>query len=116
MKELFELFKKLGYDEKYFRQGSLTSDTWPEHFFTYFNIDTPGTAYRDNKLTQYSVNIVVYFYSIDSEFVYEEMDRFEKEARKNNFIVQGKSYDTPSGRTDYFGRLINIRKLYKEVN
>ena len=116
MNELFELFKKLGYDGLYFRQGSLGNDKWPDNFFTYFNIDTPGVAYRDNKLTQYSVNIVVYFYSNDSEFVYEEMDRFEAEARKNNFIIEGKSHDTPSGRTDYFGRLINIKKLFKEEN
>ncbi len=114
MKELFELFKQLGYDDLYFRQGSLPSDNWPDHFFTFWNPSTPGVAYRDNKLKEYAKHIVVYFYSNDSEFVYEEMDRFEAEARKSGFIIEGKSFDTPSGRTDYFGRLINIKKLYRE--
>lgn len=116
MKEVFEIFKNLGYDGLYFRQGSLGNDQWPNNFFTYFNVDTPGIAYRDNKLTQYSVNTIVYFYSNDSDFVYEEMDRFETEARKKGFIIAGKSYDAPSGRNDYFGRLLNIKKLYKEEN
>ena len=116
MNELYELFKQLGYDGLYFRQGSLTTDDWPQHFFTFWNISTPGIAYRDNKLKAYVENIAVYFYSVDSEFVYKEMDRFIAEAKKSNFIIEGKSFDTPSGRNDYFGRLINIKKFYKEVN
>ena len=114
MNDLYELFKQLGYDGLYFRQGSFTNDDWPDNFFTFWNVSSPGISYRDNKLKKYSVNLVVYFYSNDSEFIYTEMDRFEKAAKKAGFIVEGKSFDTPSGRTDYFGRAINIRKIYEE--
>jgi len=114
MNELYELFKQLGYDKRYFRQGSLIDDNWPEHFFTFWKLSPSTLLYRDNKLKTYSLDLVIYFYSNDSEFVYTEMDRFIEEAKKAKFIVEGKPYDAPSGRTDYFGQLINIRKLYKE--
>ena len=46
MNKLFELFNKLGLP--YFRQGTLSTDNYPESFFTFDNFSTTFQAYYDN--------------------------------------------------------------------
>ena len=115
MTELIDIFKNLGYDGKYFRQGSLSNNNWPDSFFTFWNYNSSAISYRDNELKKYSEDYMVYFYTNDISILYTEMDRFINAAKKAGFIIQGKSYDIPSGRYDYFGRIVNI-KIIKEEN
>lgn len=113
MQELFDLFEEFGYP--YYRQGSLSSTDYPdEAFFTFWNYDTPILRYRDNDSKDYSINVMVYFYTNNAFLIYDVMSNFIIQAKKKGFIVEGKAYDTPSDREDYFGRLVSIKIIRKE--
>ena len=60
MQELFNLFEEMNYE--YYRQGSLSIESYPTSFFTYWNYDTPNLRFSDNVARTYSENVMVYFY------------------------------------------------------
>ena len=111
MERLFELFEEMGYKqaEGFFRQGSLTDETYPDHFFTFWNIDTPNTQHRDNKAKEYTPYIQVGFYTNDAKKVYSEMDEFIKQAQLKGFAVEGRARDANADKDNYFGRVCYIR-------
>lgn len=113
MQELFDLFESMGYP--YFRQGSLSDDEYPNSFFTFWNYSTPTLRHRDDESKEYSYNIMVYFYTNNPRLVYEVMDEFIALAKQRGFVIEGKSYDTPSDKDNFYGRLVHTR-IVKEEN
>lgn len=110
MEELFALFDEIG--KPYFRQGSLADDAeYPKSFFTFWNLDTPSIAFRDNEERAYCEVINVYFYTCDATQIYSEMDAFILRAKKAGFIVEGRAYDVPADEANYFGRAVRLRKI-----
>ena len=106
MNKLFEVFNKLGLP--YFRQGTLSTDNYPESFFTFDNFSTTFQAYYDNSNWKEIVKVQVGFYTNNARVIYSKMDEFITEAKKAGFIVESGAYDVPSGRIDYFGRSVTI--------
>lgn len=106
MNELFNLFEKLGYG--YFRQGSLTDETYPNSFFTFWNYDTPSTSFYDNDEKRYIERVQVCFYTNDAKLIYSVMDQFVIEAKQAGFVVSKRAYDVPADKENYYGRLVNI--------
>ena len=111
MKELFEIFEEL--NMPYFRQGSLSSENYPDSFFTFWNFDTNNDSFYDNNETRYIEQFFIYFYTNKAELIYSKMDEFIALAKKKGFVVEGRSYDTNSGKTDYFGRVCKINIIHK---
>ena len=111
MQKLFELFEEMGYKnaEGYFRQGSLTDETYPSEFFTFWNIDTPNTRHRDNKAKEYVLFIQVGFYTNDATKIYSVMDEFIEKAKAKGFVVEGRAKDANADKETYFGRVCYIR-------
>ena len=113
MNELFEIFDELGYE--YFRQGSLTDEYYPDSFFTFWNFDTPNLRHRDNESKEYSINVMVYFYTNKANLIYKVLDEdFIKLAKEKDFIVEGKPHDAPTDKDNSSGRLVQIKIIRKE--
>lgn len=112
MEELFRLFESMGYE--YYRQGSMSDEDYKPSFFTYWNYDSPFLKFRDNQAKGYKENVMVYFYTSNPSLIYSVMDDFINQAEKKGFIVEGKAYDTPADKENYFGRLIRIQIIHKE--
>ena len=112
MEELFSIFEEMGYE--YHRQGSLTDETYPDSFFTYWNIDTPNTKHRDNDVKEYSIDLMVYWYTNNASLIYSVMDEFIRQAKLKGFIVTGKAYDGNADKDNYFGRLVPVKIIHKE--
>lgn len=107
MQELFNLFDEIGLP--YFRQGSLSDDTYPSSFFTYWNISTDNNLTYDNTEHRYVERVMVYFYTNDANLIYSQMDDFIVRAKSKGFVVEGRAYDTSSGKSDYYGRLVPVQ-------
>ena len=106
MNKLFELFNKLGLP--YFRQGTLSTDNYPESFFTFDNFSTTFQAYYDNSNWKEIVKVQVGFYTNNVSLIYSKMDEFLAEAKAVGFVLKGGAYDVPSGKDNYFGRSVAI--------
>ena len=115
MQKLFELFEEMGYRqaEGYFRQGSLTDETYPSDFFTFWNIDTPNDSFYDNHETRYIEYIQVGFYTNDQNKIYSVMDEFIEKAKAKGFVVDGRAKDANADKENYFGRVCYIRIINK---
>lgn len=112
MQEVFNLFESMGYP--YFRQGSLTDETYPNSFFTFWNYATPNLSFYDNQERRYVERIQVCFYTNDANLIYSVIDLFIAEAKKVGFVVSGRAYDVPADKDNYYGRLVNIDIVHKE--
>lgn len=114
MRELFELFEEMGYKqaEGFFRQGSLTDKTYPDKFFTFFNIDSPADAHYDNALRRYHEYVQVGFYTNNASEIYSVMDDFIKKAKARGFIIAGMPRDANADKDNYFGRICYIRIIH----
>lgn len=114
MERLFALFEEMGYKnaEGFFRQGSLTDETYPAEFFTFWNIDTPQDRHYDNKLTRYNEYVQVGFYTNDATKIYSVMDDFIERARSKGFVIAGLPRDANADKKDYFGRVCYIRIIH----
>ena len=100
---LIETLSSLGFPVRL--QGSLLPDeSYPDHFFTFWNNDSYGNSFYDNdeKSTVYSYQ--VNFYSINPEWVYTKL-REAKAALKNaGFITSGDGYSVASDEKTHDGR------------
>lgn len=108
---LIQTLESLGYPVRL--QGSLLPDeSYPDHFFTYWNDSADGTGFYSNDETainwQYSLN----FYSIDPLLVNSKLIEAKKLLKVAGFIVTGAGYDVPSDETTHTGRGITI--LYRQ--
>lgn len=111
MQELFNIFDEMGFP--YFRQGSLSDDNYPESFFTFWNMNTDNDSFYDNDETRYIEQFFIYFYTNNIKILYSTMDEFIKKAKDKGFVVEGGSYDTNSGKIDYFGRVCRINIIHR---
>lgn len=98
-------------------QGSMPKDEgYPESFFTYFNNDTMGDEYYDNRdnLTIWDFDLNIY--STDPDVVDTALVRAKKLLEKEGFIIDGKGYDVLSDEPTHTGRGINILYMEREEN
>ena len=109
--QLIELLSSLGYEV--YRQGSITQgQRYPDHFFTFWNTDSPDHAYYDN--TDYKTDWAfdVNFYSVDPELTYSVLSDARVLLKQNHWIVPSKGYDVASDEATHTGRGMQV--LYLE--
>lgn len=93
-------------------QGSLLPDeTYPDHFFTFWNNSSTGESFYDNEEMSTSFDYDVNFYSKDSEWVYTKLREAIVALKKAGFIVSGDGYCVMSDELTHDGRGINVRYL-----
>lgn len=111
MKKLFELFEEMGFmnAEGFFRQGSLTDDTYPPEFFTFWNVETENDSFYDNEEHRFIEYVQVGFYTTDATRIYSVMDDFIERAKAKGFAVDGRAKDADADKPNYFGRVCFIR-------
>lgn len=113
MQKLFELFDEIGLP--YFRQGSLTDETYPPEFFTFWNIDTPNASFYDNKEHRYIEYVQIGFYTNDASKIYSQLDEggeFFTKAKERGFVFDGRARDANADKADYFGRVCYLRIIH----
>lgn len=104
---LISMLEALGYPVRL--QGSLLPDeSYPDHFFTFWNDSADGTSYYSNNegaiVWAYSIN----FYSIDPLLVNTKLLEAKKLLKDAGFIVTGAGYDVPSDEATHTGRGITV--------
>lgn len=111
MQKLFGLFEEIGLP--YHRQGSLANQEYPPSFFTFWNVDTPPTKHRDNKLTQYNDYVQIGFYTNDANKIYSQLDVggefYKKIKASKDFVLAEMPQDADADDDNYFGRVCYIR-------
>ena len=90
-------------------QGSLLPDeSYPEHFFTFWNDSTDGRSFYSNNegaiLWQYSLN----FYSTDPLLVNSKLLEAKSLLKSAGFIVSGAGYSVMSDEPTHTGRGITL--------
>lgn len=108
---LISTLETLGYPVKL--QGSLLpEESYPNHFFTYWNDSADGTSYYSNNegaiLWAYSLN----FYSIDTALVNTKLLEAKALLKGAGWVVSGAGYDVPSDEPTHTGRGIGL--LYRQ--
>lgn len=108
---LISTLETLGYPVKL--QGSLLPDeSYPDHFFTFWNDSADGTSYYSNNegaiVWAYSIN----FYSNDPLLTNSVLLEAKKLLKDAGFIVTGAGYDVPSDEPTHTGR--GIEALYRQ--
>ena len=105
--KLEEVFERIGLP--YSRQGSYSDeDEYPQSFFTFWNPNTKGGAFYDDKSHKAEWHWNIYYYTNDPATLYSRMDEFRRVAEEVGFIVEGRGYDIVSDRPDYPGRTIRV--------
>ena len=109
---LISTLETLGYSVDL--QGSYAPEqTYPDHFFTYWNDSTDGQSYYSNKegaiLWSYSVN----FYSVDPLLVNTKLLEAKALLKAQGFMVSGAGYSVMSDEPTHTGRGITVRYLQK---
>ncbi len=116
MKDIVELLETLGFPV--YRQGSLNPEKeFPSAFFTYWNFETPESGFYDNEPTSALWGYWVYCYSDDADTTYSLLEKARKLLKENDFILDGKGEDAPSGAETHTGRMFTayfIEKYRKE--
>lgn len=105
------LMEAFGYPVKL--QGSmLPHESYPNHFFTYWNDDSDGLAHYDNKegaiVWQYSLN----FYSNDPLLVNSKLLEAKDLLKSVGWIVSGAGHSVMSDEPTHTGRGITI--IYRQ--
>lgn len=107
---LIETLEQFGYPVKL--QGSmLESESYPNHFFTFWNNDSYGESYYDNNEHTTAFDYDVNFYSINPESVYNVLREAIVALRKVGFIISGDGYSVASDEPTHDGRGINVKYL-----
>ncbi len=109
--KLIEILGALGYPVRL--QGSLLPDeSYPDHFFTFWNDSADGTSYYSNNegaiLWAYSLN----FYSVDPLLVNTKLLEAKALLKSAGWVVSGAGYDVPSDEVTHTGRGISL--LYRQ--
>ncbi|MCI8486677.1 MAG: hypothetical protein HFJ20_06360 [Clostridia bacterium] len=116
MKELLiEILEIFGFPV--IQQGSLGVDEqYPESFFTFWNNETYGDAFYDNKEHESIWNFDLNFYSSNPDLVNIKLNEAVKLLKHHDFIVSGEGYDVGSDEPTHTGRGINIKKIKRREN
>jgi len=108
---LIKTLESLGYPVKL--QGSLLpEESYPGHFFTYWNDSADGSSYYSNTegtiVWAYSLN----FYSVDAVLTNTVLLEAKALLKSAGFIVSGAGYDVGSDEPTHTGRGISL--LYRQ--
>lgn len=114
--KLIELLSGFGYPV--LEQGSMGKDEdYPNSFFTFFNIDTPDSAFYDNKATKFEWIFNLCFYSNDFNLAYSKFEEATKLLKENGWIIRNsKGYAAPSDVDTHLGRQTRITYEEREEN
>lgn len=100
---LIEILSQFGYPVR--RQGSLSdSETYPDHFYTFWNNDSNDHAHYDNSEYGTVWDFGVNFYSIDPEKTYSELEKARVALKAQGWVITGKGYDVASDEPTHTGR------------
>lgn len=106
-KELEKIFIKTGLD--YHRQGSITEGKrWSKSFWTFWNMTSSLSGFFDNDYNRMITVWNVYYYTSDPATIYDAVRSFMDLAKEAGFVINTAPIDVPSGRDDYFGRMLTI--------
>ena len=90
--ELITLLESLGYPA--FLQGSLNSaEEYPASFFTFWNFETPESAYYNNDAGRAVWGFWIYFYSVDPALVDQQPEAARQLLKSSGWILEGKAND-----------------------
>lgn len=110
--KLYELLESLGYGA--YEQGSFTTtEEYPNHFFTVWNIDTPIDRHYDNTPSRAVWNFMINFYSIDPLLPEVALENARKLLRENGWIIPNKGRNAVSESRNHFGRELNAYFIEK---
>ena len=110
---LISTLEGLGYPV--YRQGSFTEDEpYPDHFFTYWNVDTTDGSHYDNQARSCVWDFNVFFYSIDPANTFRVLENAINALKAKRFIVPGKGFDAETDEPTPTGRGVNV--LFLEIN
>lgn len=108
---IISTLSKLGYPVK--EQGSLLpEENYPDHFFTFWNDNTDGSGFYDNKETAIAWEYSINFYSIDPELVFIKFSEAKQLLKAAGFIVTGLGHAVMSDEPTHTGR--GITALYRQ--
>lgn len=114
---LISTLESLGYP--IFLQGSLLPDeSYPDHFFTYWNDNSNSDSYYDNEENAIEWAYSLNFYSIDPDKVsnvfkvIKNTPTAKSLLKANGWVVSGAGYSVESDEPTHTGRGITI--LYRE--
>lgn len=108
--ELIELLETFGFPV--FLQGSLNPDeAYPDSFFTFWNFDTPETAFYDDDANRAVWGFWVYFYSTDPRTVEQIPENARQLLKQNGWIPQGKPNDISVDRPTHTGAFFTVYKF-----
>ena len=100
--DLVVLLETFGYPV--FLQGSLNPDEqYPDSFFTFWNFDTPETAFYDDAANRAVWGFWIYFYSVDPVLVEQVPEQARQALKQNGYILQGKPSDVSVDRATHSG-------------
>lgn len=93
-------------------QGSINSlDDYPQSFFTFWNFDTPESAFYDNNANRAVWGFGVYFYSVDPALVQSVPEAARKLLKQNDYILQGKANDITVDKPTHTGAMFTVYKF-----
>ena len=113
--ELITVLNSFGYPV--FLQGSLdTDESYPDSFFTFWNFETPESAFYDNDANRAVWGFWVYFYSTDPKLVEEKTEAARQLLKTSGWIPQGKPHDISVDVPTHTGSFFEIYAFenYKE--
>ena len=111
--DLILILKTFGFPV--YLQGSLAADEpYPDSFFTFWNNETYDRSHFDDEPSSFVWDFTVYFYSKDPDKVNTIILQLREKLRENEWIIDGKGYDTPVDEPTHTGRAIDC--LYIEKN
>lgn len=108
--DLVVLLETLGYPV--FLQGSLNPDEqYPDSFFTFWNFDTPETAFYDDDANRAVWGFWIYFYSVDPLLVEQLSEQARQLLKSNGYIPKGKPNDISVSRPTHTGVMFTVYKF-----
>lgn len=108
---LISTLETLGYPVSL--QGSYdTEESYPDHFFTYWNNAADGQSFYSNKEGAIVWNYSVNFYSVDPLLVNTKLLEAKSLLNAQGFIVTGAGHSVASDEPTHTGR--GITALYRQ--
>ena len=102
--ELIRILEKTGYEAQL--QGTI-GKKYPDHFFTFWNFQTPEKFY-DNKPVSALWGFWVFFFSTDPEKVETVTNTIIDSLRAAGWVVEGRGEDALSDEPTHTGRRITV--------
>ena len=93
-------------------QGSLNDNkNYDPSFFTFWNFETPESAFYDNESHAAWWGFWVYFYSDDPALVESVTIETEKLLKSNGWVLEGRSMDAVSDVKTHTGKMLTCRHI-----